>query len=131
MESWSEQRAWEWYEKLGWVRGCNFIGSDCCNRIDMWQSYKNDERMETADKELALCEKIGFNSVRLIVDFEVWLQEPESYMNVLEKYLTLAAKHKQSVMFVLAHEAQLPRGIVSILFLQSASLPRSRVSICA
>ena len=110
MTRWSEKKAWDWYNSHRWIRGCNFIGSDCANRIDQWQSYGREARMEVADRELQLAEDIGFNSVRIIVDFEVWLQEPDSYMEVLEEYITLCDKHKQSVMIVLTTEAQLPRG---------------------
>lgn len=110
MARWSQKKAWDWYNSQGWIRGCNFIGSDCANRIDQWQSYGSEERMAVADRELQLAHDIGFNSVRLIVDFEVWLQEPQSYMQILEQYISLCAKHEQSVMIVLATEAQLPRG---------------------
>jgi len=107
---WTKEQASEWYAKLGWLRGCNFIGSDCANRIDMWQSYGSEKRLENADRELALCEKIGFNTVRYLVEFDVWYQERESFMNILEQYIALAAKHGQLVMICLANEAQLPRG---------------------
>ena len=107
---WTKEQACEWYSRLGWLRGCNFIGSDCANRIDMWQSYGSEARLENADRELGLCEKIGFNTVRYLVEFDVWYQERESFMNILEQYIALAAKHGQSVMICLANEAQLPRG---------------------
>ena len=32
---WSCDKANEWYKKQGWLRGCNFIGSDCANRLDI------------------------------------------------------------------------------------------------
>ena len=66
---WTCEEANSWYEKIGWLRGCNFIGSDCVNRLDMWQSYGSEEKLKTAEKELALCQKIGFNSVRLFCYF--------------------------------------------------------------
>jgi len=42
------------HKKLDWLRGCNFIGSDCVNRLDMWQRYKCEEKLATVDKKLAL-----------------------------------------------------------------------------
>ena len=107
---WTEEEAWAWQKKVGWLRGCNFIGSDCANRIDMWQSYKSAEHLATAEREIALCEKIGFNTVRLIVEFDVWVEERDSFMEILEKYIALAAKYGQKVMLVLANEAVLCRG---------------------
>ena len=94
---WSVKQANQWYEKQGWLRGCNFIGSDCTNRLDMWQSYKSDIKLKTADKELALCEKIGFNTVRLWANFDVYYKEKDSYMDILEKYISLCDKHHQKV----------------------------------
>ena len=108
---WNESEIWEWYNSHKWIRGCNFIGSDCANRIDQWQSYGREERMQVADKEMALAASIGFNSIRIIADFDVWLQEKESYMSVLEEYISLAASHGLSVCYVLATEVLLPRGI--------------------
>ncbi len=107
---WTEAEAWAWQEKVGWLRGCNFIGSDCANRIDMWQSHKNAEHMATAERELALCRETGFNTVRIIVEFDVWLQEHDSFMDIFEKYIALCDKYGQKVMVVLANEAQLCRG---------------------
>ncbi len=111
MSQWSNEKAWEWYRSLPFLRGSNFIGSDCANRRDFWQSYRHEERLVTAERELALSEKTGFNTVRIIMDFDVYYQEPESYMKVLEDYISLCAKYHQYVMIVLTCEAQLPRGM--------------------
>lgn len=107
---WSAEKANRWYEKLPWLRGCNFIGSDCANRFDMWQSYGAREKLLTAERELALCQKLGFNTVRIWIIFEAWLNEPEFFMEMLERYLTICAGHKLSVMLCLANEEDLPRG---------------------
>lgn len=107
---WTKEQAWAWYNSYPWLRGCNFIGSDCANRRDQWQSYRAEEHLATADRELELAQQIGFNTVRLIMDFDVWLQERESYMDMLEKYIALCAKYGQYVMLVLTAEAELPRG---------------------
>ena len=52
MGRWSSEKAWAWYNSKPWIRGCNFIGSDCANRLDQWQSYGREERMKVADAEL-------------------------------------------------------------------------------
>ena len=111
---WTIQEANEWYEKQGWLRGCNFIGSDCANRLDMFQSYKSEEKLATAERELALCQKIGFNTVRIWANFDVYYAEPDSYMEIFDKYIDLCAKYGQKVMVVLAHEEDLPRGDVFV-----------------
>ena len=107
---WSAEKANRWYGKLPWLRGCNFIGSDCANRFDMWQSYRAREKLRTAERELALCRELGFNTVRLWIIFEAWLNEPEFFMEMLERYLTICAENGLSVMLCLANEEDLPQG---------------------
>lgn len=109
-ERWSESKAQEWYDKLPWLRGCNFIGSDCANRFDMWQSYKAEEKLATAKRELALCEDIGFNTVRIWIIFESWLNEPQFFMQMLEEYISICAEHHLAVMLCLTSEEDLPCG---------------------
>lgn len=111
---WTVEEVNAWYEKIGWLRGCNFIGSDCANRLDMFQSYKCEEKLATAERELALCRKIGFNTVRIWANFDVYYAEPESYMEIFDRYIDLCAKYGQKVMVVLAHEEDLPRGEVFV-----------------
>ena len=113
-QKWTIEQANEWYNIQGWLRGCNFIGSDCSSRIDMYQSYRIDEKLATAERELKLAQELGFNTVRLIADFDVYYAEPDSYMEVFDKYVDLCAKYGQKIMVVLAHEAQLPRGDVFV-----------------
>ncbi|MFR9254894.1 MAG: hypothetical protein ACLVJ6_04850, partial [Merdibacter sp.] len=59
---WSRERAWDWYDRHPWFRGCNFMGSDCANRIDQWQALGFEERMVTAERELKLVADTGFNT---------------------------------------------------------------------
>lgn len=51
-ERWSESRIKKWYDEKPWLRGSNFLPSDCVNRLDMWQSFGREEHMKTADAEL-------------------------------------------------------------------------------
>lgn len=113
-EKWSIEQANEWYQKQGWLRGCNFIGSDWVNRLDGFQNYKHEEKLKTAEREIALAKEIGFNTVRIWANFDVYYAEPESYMEILDKYIDLFAKYGQKVMMVLAYEEDLPRGDVFI-----------------
>lgn len=106
---WSEERIWEWYNSKAWIRGCNFISSDCANRIDQWQSYKCDERFATEDSELALAQSIGFNSIRVLVEYDVWDQEHDNFMANLERRLALAHSHNMTVMIVLSNECCVPK----------------------
>ncbi len=107
---WTEEEIRNWYDSLPWLRGSNFLPSNCVNRLDMWQSYGRDEHMRVSDIELKMCDDLGFNTVRLWLNFDVYYKEPEEFMETLEQYIALSAKHHQSVMLVLAYEEDLPFG---------------------
>ena len=89
---WSKEKAWEWYNGRTWLRGCNFMGSDCANRIDQWQALGFDHRIETADRELKLAAETGFNSIRIILEFIVWDQDHDGFMERFDQYLSTAWK---------------------------------------
>ncbi len=107
---WTEQEINEWYKSQPWLRGTNFLPSDCINRLDMWQSFGREEHLKTAETELKLSEETGFNTVRLWCNFDVYYKEPEEFMQTLESYISLCAKYHHSVMLVLAYEEDLPYG---------------------
>lgn len=106
---WSCEKAWEWYNSRPWIRGCNFMGSDCANRVDQWQSYGFKERLETADRELAAAAEIGYNSIRLILQFEVWEAEHDAFMDNLERYLSAAYSHGITSMICFGNDCAVPK----------------------
>ncbi len=104
MGKWTKERAWAWYNKLPWIRGCNYMGSDCANRFDQWQEYGFEEKLVTAEKEFALMESIGYNSIRIIIEYEVWAEQHDGFMERLDRYLAAAWRHGVSAMIVLSNE---------------------------
>lgn len=108
-ERWSNEKAWDWYKSKKWIRGCNFISSDCANRIDQWQSYGATDRFKTVDEELALAKSVGFNSIRVLVEYDVWDMEHDAFMQNLETYLQICDKHGITCMIVLANDCQTPK----------------------
>ena len=109
MERWSEKRAWEWYNSRPWIRGCNYMSASCANRVDQWQSLHFDEYLEETEQELKLMRELGFNSVRLILEFVVWQKEHDVFLENFEKYLSLCAKYGISCMIVLANDCMPPK----------------------
>ena len=101
---WSKEKAWKWYNEHNWIRGCNFMGSDCANRIDQWQELGFEERLQTADEELALAAKTGFNAIRIIPEFIVWDQDHDGFMERFERYLATAWKYGISCMIVFGND---------------------------
>ncbi|MBP3381696.1 MAG: cellulase family glycosylhydrolase [Clostridia bacterium] len=106
---WSKERANEWYNARPWIRGCNFMGSDCANRIDQWQEEGFEERLAVADTELELVAKTGFNSIRIIPEFYVWKHQHDGFMDRFERYIATAAKHGISCMVVFGNDCMPPK----------------------
>ena len=106
---WSKERIWEWYNARPWMRGCNYMSADCANRIDQWQALGFEERMETTERELALMQETGFNTVRLILEYEVWKAEHDSFLERFDRYLSLCQKYGISCMIVLANDCMPPK----------------------
>ncbi len=108
-ERWSEARAWEWYNARPWLRGCNFIGSDCVNFIEQWQDLRFEEHMQTAERELALAAETGFNTVRLVTEFIVWDKDRDGFMERFDRFLTLTEKYGLSALVVLGSDCMPPK----------------------
>jgi hypothetical protein len=108
-ERWSEKHAWEWYNSIPWLRGCNFLSSDCCNRIDQLQEEGFEKRLTTADRELELASSIGYNTIRMILQFEVWDEQHDGFMQRLDRYLHTADKHGISVMLCFGNDCCVPK----------------------
>lgn len=109
MERWSKQRAWEWYNARKWIRGCNYMSADCVNRVDQWQSLHFEERYESTKAELEVMRELGFNSVRLILEYVVWEKEHDSFLERFERYISLFDSYGISCMIVLANDCMPPK----------------------
>ena len=56
---WSPAQAREWYGRMPWLRGANYLPADCPNRIAFWQELDFGKHLETMDREMALMQTIG------------------------------------------------------------------------
>ena len=101
---WSKEKVWEWYNERPWIRGCNYMSADCANRVDQWQEYGFEERLETTKRELALAAETGFNSIRIIPEYIVWEKEHDGFMERFERYIDVAAQNGISCMVVLGND---------------------------
>jgi len=106
---WSKERIWEWYDSRPWMRGCNYMSADCANRVDQWQELGFEERFKTTEEELKLMQETGFNTVRLILEYVVWKEEHDGFMERFDRYLSLCNKYGVSCMIVLANDCMPPK----------------------
>lgn len=98
-ERWTTDQAADWHQKTGWLVGANYGPAYAINQLEMWQADTFD--LEAIDRELALAESLGFNSMRVFLHHLLWQQDPEGFLNRLDQYLAVADKHQIGTMFVL------------------------------
>ena len=93
---WTKERIREWYHEMPWLRGCNYLPADCCNRIAFWQELDWEQHLATADRELELAAATGFNSVRVLLEFIVWDEQHDGFLLRFEQFLA-SKKEEQEV----------------------------------
>ena len=98
-EKWSVQKANDWYASLACIRGCNYLPRTAINSTEMWQSSTFDPT--TIDQELGWAKAVGYNSVRVFLQFLVWESDPVGLKERMKQFLTIANQHQISTMFIL------------------------------
>lgn len=88
---WSEQRIRTWYEGLGTVKGVNYIPRTAVNSVEMWMESTFDP--DVIDEELGWAREMGYNNIRVQLQFVVWQDDPEGFLGRLDRLLEIAAKH--------------------------------------
>ena len=96
---WPASKAMEWYDKQPWLVGCNFLPSSAVNTIEMWQKETFDP--ETIDRELGMAQELGYNSIRVVLNYVVWKDDPEGLKKRFDQFLEIAARHGISTMPIL------------------------------
>jgi len=91
-ERWSEQKIWNWYNQQPWYCGFNYIPGYAINYTAMWDKTSFDA--DAIDKELALAEALGLNALRAVLQFAVYEDDPNYFLNALDKFLSICEKHK-------------------------------------
>src|SRR6202020_1098392 len=88
---WSVQQANDWYAKQPWLVGANYVPSDAINELEMFQAATYNPALN--DKELGMAESIGMNTIRVFLQDQLWLADPDGFKNRLSAYQDIAAKH--------------------------------------
>ena len=95
---WSKTTARQWYEKQGWLRGCDFIPSTAINQLEMWQAESFDTA--TIDRELGYAQSIGLNCMRVFLHHLAWQQNPEGFKKRMKEYLAISSGKNIKTIFV-------------------------------
>jgi hypothetical protein len=98
-DQWSKAQAHAWHAKQPWLVGANYTPASAINQLEMWQAETWDPA--TIDKELALAESIGMNTMRVFIHNLLWENDPEGLKRRMDEFLAIAAKHKIRPLFVL------------------------------
>ena len=96
---WNAQQANDWYAKQPWLVGANFIPSDAINELEMFQPQTFNPAL--IDRELGLGESIGMNTMRVFLQDQLWEQNSKGFLERLNVFLGIAAKHHIRPLFVL------------------------------
>lgn len=95
---WSAAKANAWYAKEPFLVGANYAPANAINELEMFQAESFDP--ETIDKELAMAERIGMNTMRVFLHDLLW-QDAAGFTKRLDQFLGICAKHKIRPMLVL------------------------------
>ncbi|GAB3513546.1 cellulase family glycosylhydrolase [Spirosoma knui] len=95
---WSAAKANAWYAKEPFLIGANYAPAYAINELEMFQADTFDP--QAIDKELALAESIGMNTMRVFLHDLLW-QDATGFTKRLDQFLAICAKHKIRPMLVL------------------------------
>ena len=87
---WSQEKAASWKENHPWLIGCNYTPAYATNSLEFWQEKTFD--IVAIESELALAQKIGFNSLRVYLHHLLW-RNSSQFLNHFEMFLNLADKY--------------------------------------
>lgn len=90
-QRWTPEKANAWYQKLGWIRGCNFQPSSAINQLEMFQAATFDP--QTIDRELGWAEDLGLNAMRVYLHHVAWTSDQAGFKKRLDQYLGISKKH--------------------------------------
>ncbi|MHC4249358.1 MAG: glycoside hydrolase 5 family protein [Planctomycetota bacterium] len=96
---WTPERAREWYDRAGAIRGANYLPRSAVNTTEMWQADTFDPA--TVDQELGWAESAGYNGVRVFLQYIVWRDDPDGFKQRVAEFLSIADSHGIGTMLVL------------------------------
>ena len=94
---WTPEQARAWWAETEWPVGCCYVPTYAINQFEMWQ--EDTFNPEILEKEMALCEELGFNMVRIYLHEMLWFQDKDGFKKRINQMLDIAARHGVRVTF--------------------------------
>ena len=88
-----------WFASVPYPFGCNFLPSTAVNSTEMWQAETFDAA--TIERELQWAAGLGYNTVRVFLQFIVWEADPNGHNERVDTFLRLADAAGISMMPIL------------------------------
>jgi len=92
---WSASQACDWYARLPWLCGFNFMPSSAVNFLEMWHRDTFDP--DTIRRELSWAADAGYNALRTNPQFLIWRHDRDGLIERFETLLDIAAGLKLGV----------------------------------
>ena len=96
---WTLARAREWGRTNPWYCGFNHVPANAINDVEIWA--KETFSPELIRSEFKLATGLGFNCVRIFLQYKVYEADPVWFREAFERYVKLADEAKLKVMPVL------------------------------
>ena len=93
---WTVEKAKAWGEANPWFCGINYVPSNAMNDVEIWD--KRTFSPKVIQREFALAKELGFNCVRIFLQYKVYEDNPKWFRKAFEKFLRLADEANMKVM---------------------------------
>ena len=103
---WTEERAWQWHNKNGWMVGTNFNPSTSINQLEFWQEDTYDQ--ETIERELEWSAELGMNMHRVYLHNLLWDQDSVGFLERVDNYLEISERKSIKTLLVLLDDVWHP-----------------------
>lgn len=102
-ERWTKEQAWKFWNERPWMVGCNYVPSQTPG-LSIWQEDTIEEILPSVHKELKLMKDLGFNTVRMWLEFNIWYHERDKYLDRVERVLNILDSYGLKLMPVIFND---------------------------
>jgi len=93
---WSAEKANAWAKENPWWCGVNYIPANAVNYTAMWD--KTSFSPDVIRRELKLMTDMGMNCVRFVMQYKVYEDDPDYFLDTLDAFLALCDEAKVRAM---------------------------------